>query len=170
MHVTGASARPPCLNIEIVHRRAGEHDRGDLRQPQSDAISRGLRCLKPPGCGCRPCNASGGLGLRPRVFALPWALGLWQPSDAASVPRRSVARRIRSSRSGLARACHRGHVVLAWIDGYIVFLSEVVQNAVITSFSQTEFYNEGTKLWHCLLCYCVKQAASFIRRNISDGN
>jgi hypothetical protein len=71
---------------------------------------------------------------------------------------------------GSLRLVIAGIVVLAWIDGYIVFLREVVQNAVITSFSPTEFYNEGTKLWHCLLCYCVKQAASFIRRNISDGN
>jgi hypothetical protein len=114
---------------------------------------------------------------------------LWQPRFAAARLRTAVGARAAATErrcvgsaeepgspgldrcsQGSLRLVIAGIVVLAWIDGYIVFLREVVQNAVITSFSPTEFYNEGTKLWHCLSCYCVKQATSFIRRNISDGN
>jgi hypothetical protein len=122
MDVTGASAWPSRLDIEILYRRATQDDTEGISIRSTPSVvafvlafetvglwMQALRCQPALVCGRASSHCRSGCRRQATVHRIPW---------------RSAARGIRSARSGLARACHRGIVVLTWIDGYIVFLTE----------------------------------------------
>jgi hypothetical protein len=85
MDVTGASAWPSRLDIENLHRRATQDDTEgisiSLRSTPSVVVF--VLAFETVGLWMQALRCPGSLGLRPRVFAPPWALGLPPPSDGA---------------------------------------------------------------------------------------
>jgi hypothetical protein len=111
MDVTRASARLPGLDIEIVHRPAVEDDIEEISiVSATPSVEAFVRTFETAGLWTQAMHSAWQPWLAAaRNFALPWALEARHRATVHPVPRRSAARRIRSARSGLARACHREH-------------------------------------------------------------
>jgi hypothetical protein len=162
-------------DAEIVHRRALEDEEISIGLRATPRSRPSFVRLKPPGCGRRPWNAPGSLAWWPRASSRSRGRsGCRHRAAAHRVPRRSAARRIGSSGSGLARTCRRERRLLARIAMDVRHVYRLAECILSTAklITNDEGRNSGitSRVWQTLAKHdCVSASRSLIRRNIPCG-